>query len=346
MSPEAIIIISAVGLVVLCVIIRFVISAAVNKGAQSIENAVARNKNATNGPEIVALRDLYPQLAAQILAKNGGVASVPVVPKSDDKVTCPSCGKQASGKFCRYCGSPLVHQPVQPQITPVSSDLDTFVPSASQPMPENRKPGSGIVVYIIMMIAAVIGIFVTVTNIRPTIDRVGELEKSMQIHTYETDPYWYSLDKIDHDMLVGSYAIMIAAAVGYILMCAARKRIFALIVPFVSAITLIIYVVCNNQYLGSDKFMLLLGLGLLCLTCVATVLYLVIDKLHVGLIMLLLAFAASALIYIALHIKEMDPMMYLHTAGNALLMLLLSIANKRRKRFREYMQPATQDNNT
>ena len=45
MSPNAMIVLTVIGLVVMIIVIRFVISAAVNKGADAIMNKVSENKN-------------------------------------------------------------------------------------------------------------------------------------------------------------------------------------------------------------------------------------------------------------------------------------------------------------
>lgn len=332
MNKDALVIIFAVGLVLLIMVIRFVITSAVNKGAQAIENAAARGSNARNGPEVVALRDLYPELAAQVLAQNGGVAPVAAAAAG---MICSSCGAPGEGNFCNECGAPMI-RPVVPSAIPSAAPF--YQPTAQSIIQTNarvHKPGSGIVVYVFTIIIALFGILLTVNNIRPTIIRIDELERSMEVHTLETDPGWYALDKIEHDMLLGTYPIMIAAGVGYILMCVSRKRIFALAVPVTSAVMLILFVLSDMEYLRA-KELLMPGLAILCITCVVTLLYLIFDKLPVGFIMLLLSFTAAFLINIGMQRCNMDGLMYLHTAGNAFLMFMLSIANKRRKRYREY----------
>lgn len=338
MSSETIIIIASVGLVLLIMIIRFAVSSAVNKGAQAIENAAARGSNTRNGPEVVALRELYPELAAQVLAQNGGAALAPT-PVAGAMV-CSVCGMPGDGNFCNECGAAMVRQPSPaPAATVV---YNTYPQNTMQIDSGRRKVGSGKVVYLFVILVALFGLFLTVTNINPTKYRIEELEHSMEIHTPETDLGWYSLDKIEHDMLRGTFPIMIAAGVGYILMCATRKRVFALAVPLTTAAMSALLFISDKDYFR-DKNSMLIGLGLICFACLMTLIYLIFDKLPIGIFMLLSAFASAYLMLFAMGKNQMESLMYMHIAGNAFLMFMLSIANKRRKRFREQEETSNEE---
>lgn len=121
MDSETLVIIICVALVVFILLLRFLLNAAANKGAQAISNAVARSRNEKNGAQRVMLRDLYPELAARVLAESvhlGGVQpirsdpplsaqSVPAPPQEPAKPKewmCPGCGGVNTGSFCQLCG--------------------------------------------------------------------------------------------------------------------------------------------------------------------------------------------------------------------------------------------------
>ena len=69
-------------IVLVIMVIRFAVNAAVNKGAQGIENAIDRKKNERIGSELIHLRDIYPELAEQsrrerLAASSGNVPALP-----------------------------------------------------------------------------------------------------------------------------------------------------------------------------------------------------------------------------------------------------------------------------
>ena len=77
MDTQTLAIIIIVGLVLFIMILKYVLRAAANKGIQAVSNASARSHNEKNGPEIVMLRDLYPDLAARSRSSSGGRQPAP-----------------------------------------------------------------------------------------------------------------------------------------------------------------------------------------------------------------------------------------------------------------------------
>ncbi|MBR5667225.1 MAG: hypothetical protein IKW95_06015 [Lachnospiraceae bacterium] len=63
MDPAVIIILIVVALVLLGYLLRFSINGLINRGTDAIANKRRRTRNETNGPEVVRLADMYPQIA-------------------------------------------------------------------------------------------------------------------------------------------------------------------------------------------------------------------------------------------------------------------------------------------
>lgn len=63
MDPAVIIILIVVALVLLGYLLRFSINALINRGTDAIANKRRQTRNETNGPEVVRLADMYPQIA-------------------------------------------------------------------------------------------------------------------------------------------------------------------------------------------------------------------------------------------------------------------------------------------
>ncbi|MBO4484007.1 MAG: hypothetical protein J5738_01290 [Lachnospiraceae bacterium] len=63
MDPAVIIILIVVALVLLGYLLRFSINGLINRGTDAIANKRRQTRNETNGPEVVRLADMYPQIA-------------------------------------------------------------------------------------------------------------------------------------------------------------------------------------------------------------------------------------------------------------------------------------------
>ncbi|MBR1739723.1 MAG: hypothetical protein IJ737_05460 [Ruminococcus sp.] len=180
MDPNILILIFVVVITLVALLIRFVISSAVNKGARALENSVGRAMNARNGPEVIALRDLYPQLAAAVLARGGAAVqpAAPPVPGAVQRAAEPlnwTCGcgavNEGGARFCNMCGSKRPEAAptpnlVQPAYQPANRPAG--IGSLYQPVePYNdpysarypaKKPSSGKAALVIMDIVILMGI--------------------------------------------------------------------------------------------------------------------------------------------------------------------------------------------
>ena len=92
MDRNMLMIVVVVLLVVVILVVRYVVSAGVNKAGDAIQNAWANKKNAENPPQQVSLAERY------------GQASTP-----NDTIKCAQCGNTlpSGTKFCNKCGATL-----------------------------------------------------------------------------------------------------------------------------------------------------------------------------------------------------------------------------------------------
>lgn len=65
MDTNTMIVLAAAGIIFLVVLLEFIFRVLYNKGTNALGNARRRHKNATQGPVIERLSDLYPEIAAQ-----------------------------------------------------------------------------------------------------------------------------------------------------------------------------------------------------------------------------------------------------------------------------------------
>jgi hypothetical protein len=74
----------AVGVIIfLVVLLEFIFRALYNRGTNALGNARRRHKNATQGPVIERLYDLYPEIAAQHQQNGTATAMNPALLRSD-----------------------------------------------------------------------------------------------------------------------------------------------------------------------------------------------------------------------------------------------------------------------
>ena len=66
MDTNTMIVLAAAGIIFLIVLLEFIFRVLYNKGTNALGNARRRHKNATQGPVIERLSDLYPEIAAQL----------------------------------------------------------------------------------------------------------------------------------------------------------------------------------------------------------------------------------------------------------------------------------------
>lgn len=77
------IVLAAAGIIFLVVLLEFIFRVLYNKGTNALGNARRRHKNATQGPVIERLSDLYPEIAAQHQQNGTATAMNPALLKSD-----------------------------------------------------------------------------------------------------------------------------------------------------------------------------------------------------------------------------------------------------------------------
>lgn len=77
------IVLAAAGIIFLVVLLEFIFRVLYNKGTNALGNARRRHKNATQGPVIERLSDLYPEIAAQHQQNGTATAMNPALLQSD-----------------------------------------------------------------------------------------------------------------------------------------------------------------------------------------------------------------------------------------------------------------------
>ncbi|MBQ6105372.1 MAG: hypothetical protein IJL03_05435 [Lachnospiraceae bacterium] len=83
MDTNTMIVLAAAGIIFLVVLLEFIFRVLYNKGTNALGNARRRHKNATQGPVIERLSDLYPEIAAQHQQNGTATAMNPALLQSD-----------------------------------------------------------------------------------------------------------------------------------------------------------------------------------------------------------------------------------------------------------------------
>ena len=83
MDTNTMIVLAAAGIIFLVVLLEFIFRVLYNKGTNALGNARRRHKNATQGPVIERLSDLYPEITAQHQQNGTATAMNPALLQSD-----------------------------------------------------------------------------------------------------------------------------------------------------------------------------------------------------------------------------------------------------------------------
>ena len=260
---------------------------------------------------------------------------------------CADCGNvnTPDAKFCRKCGAKNTLADALPQTAPagwscihcgnVNDNATNYCRccgSARQPAAVIEKPESDTGMFIIVCITAAIGVLASLFIITQNMFRHRNgLQQSVERN------YYFDLNNVELEFVTMGIVFGFVSAAGFALMAAVRKKLLGLVSPLTAAVTMIIYTLtCEQVKILNMK--MALPIAALIAAVIISGLYCVFDKWWLGVINIGISIGAVLLLFSTVnkaHITYWDSLLiWFDLCGNALLMLLVSIANKQRSKSR------------
>ena len=259
--------------------------------------------------------------------------------------TCADCGNvnTPDAKFCRKCGAKNTFADALPQTAPAgwscihcsnandnATNYCRSCGSARQPAAVIEKPKSDTGMFIIVCITAAIGVLASLFIItQDMFKHRNGLQQSVERN------YYFDLNNVELEFVTMGIVFGFVSAAGFALMAAVRKKLLGLVSPLTAAVTMIIYTLtCEQVKILNMK--MALPIAALIAAVIISGLYCVFDKWWLGVINIGISIGAVLLLFSTVnkaHITYWDSLLiWFDLCGNALLMLLVSIANKQRSK--------------
>ncbi|MBR2304158.1 MAG: zinc ribbon domain-containing protein [Ruminococcus sp.] len=262
-----------------------------------------------------------------------------------------SCGhtNPQESKFCGMCGAAKPADAPAAAFDPSAdtAEFDVVTSGDIGSEPAAARPNDGKILYYLLIAVAFIGIIITIVSDQTINQRISDLFHSVNYLASIHGDQWISMDKYELMVLQASIVVMGGAVLGYILMMLTKLRGFAALVPL-SAIVAYALILINcstlDDYIKHDNDIIIFVL--LGASALMVLVYMAIEKLPVGLIVLALSGGALYFLWSTFSSNNIYNDMlipWFNLAGNPILLIILTEYKKKNAAYKAALQ-TEQDN--